>query len=166
MAITIKRNGKPQVEPNHISAPRNGQVYAQLPVAKNIKEVFQGMFLCYDVAAGECNFKGEAPWMLSYNEEKLYDERHQMHKDFSLKVEDFYDGQIVPRLFKLVEGDLFTTNCVKEESLTVGDKLQPGKTGILEKTDAPKPELPTLKVVAETTMPDGQPAVKLQVISA
>ena len=166
MAITIKRDGFPQVEPNHLSAPRNGQVYAQLPVDASIEEVYQGQFLCYNAAEGKCDFGGKAPWMMAYNEEKLYDERHQMHKDFALQKGQFFDGQIVPRLFKLSVGDIYTTNCVKEESLKVGDKLQPGAKGILEKVSAePVAGKPALMVVKETVMPDGQPAVKLQVIS-
>ena len=81
MAITINRDGYAQVEPNHLSAPRNGQVYAQLPAAEGIDILENGQYVHYDYAAGEVNFDGDGPLMMVFNEEKLYDERHQMHKD-------------------------------------------------------------------------------------
>lgn len=164
MAVTIKRDGYGQVEPNHLSAPRNGQVYAQLPAAEDIEVLENGMFVKYAYAEGEVNFDGEGPWMLVYNEEKLYDERKQMHKDFAMLKEDFYDGQIVPRVFALVPGDIYTTNMVKEADYSVDDDLKVGADGILEAGKAPDGEH-AFKVVKETTMPDGQPAVKIQVIA-
>jgi hypothetical protein len=48
--------------------------------------------------------------MLVYNEEKLYDERKQSHKDFVYKAEDFTDGKLYPRLIKTDIGDIYTTN--------------------------------------------------------
>lgn len=164
MAITIAREGFGQVEPNHLSAPRNGQVYAQLPAAEDITVLEQGMFVKYDYAAGECNFTGEGPWMLVFNEEKLYDERKQMHKDFALRAEDFYNGVMTPRVFALVPGDIYTTNMVAEGEYSVGDKLKVGADGILAAGEAPEGEH-SFKVVKETTMPDMQKAVKIQVIA-
>lgn len=164
MAVTIARDGYGQLEPNHLSAPRNGQVYAQLPAAESIEVLEQGMFVKYDYAAGECNFTGEGPWMLVFNEEKLYDERKQMHKDFALRKEDRYDGVMVPRVFAVVPGDIFTTNMVAEAEYNVGDKLKVGATGVLEAGTAAAGEH-SFKVVKETTMPDMQPAVKVQVIA-
>lgn len=164
MAITIKRDGYGQVEPNHLSAPRDGRVYAQLPAAKNIKVLENGMFVKYDYAAGEVNFDGNGAWMLVYNEEKLYDERHQMHKDWAQKVEDSYDGKIYPRVFGVVAGDIFTTNTFANNTeLKVGDDVTPGADGFLavgSEGDV------VFRVVKEYTLPDGQPAVKLQCIKA
>lgn len=162
MAVTIKRDGWGQVEPNHLSAPRDGRVYAQLPAAESIEKLENGMFVKYDYAAGECNFTGDGEWMLVFNEEKLYDERHQMHKDFAMLKADAYDGVIVPRVFGTVIGDIMTTNMVKEAEYTVGDKLVPGADGILAEGAG---DTFVWKVVKETTMPDGQPAVKLQRIA-
>lgn len=164
MAITIAREGFGQVEPNHLSAPRNGQVYAQLPAAEDITVLEQGMFVKYDYAAGECNFTGEGPWMLVFNEEKLYDERKQMHKDFALRAEDSYNGVMTPRVFALVPGDIYTTNMVAEGEYSVGDKLKVDADGILAAGEAPEGEH-SFKVVKETTMPDMQKAVKIQVIA-
>lgn len=165
MAITITREGYGQVEPNHLSAPRDGRVYAQLPAAEAIKVLENGMFVKYDYAAGEVNFTGDGAWMLVYNEEKLYDERHQMHKDWAQKVEDSYDGKIYPRVFGIVAGDIFTTNMFANGTeLSVGDSVAPGADGILAKAGEGA-EL-VFKVVKEYTLPDGQPAVKLQCIKA
>lgn len=164
MAVTIAREGFGYVEPNHLSAPRNGQVYAQLPAAEDIDVLENGMFVKYDYAAGECNFDGEGHWMMVFNEEKLYDERHQMHRDYAMQKSDFYDGVMTPRVFAMVPGDIFTTNAVKEAEYTVGDKLKVGADGRLEAGAAPAGEH-SFKVVKETTMPDLQPGVKIQVIA-
>ena len=165
MAITITRKGYGQVEPNHLSAPRDGRVYGQLPAADGIDILEQGMFVHYDYAAGECNFDGDGPWMLVFNEEKLYDERHQMHRDYAMKVEEFYDGKMYPRVLGMVEGDLFTTNMFAVgTTLQVGMEVAPGDDGIL--AAAEDDSTLVFKVVKEYTMPDGQPGVKLQCIKA
>lgn len=69
--------GYGQVEPNHLSAQRTGQIYAQLPADPSIEMLEQGQFVKYDYAAngndiGLVNFTGEGEWMLVYNEIKLY----------------------------------------------------------------------------------------------
>lgn len=169
MAITITRDGYGQVEPNHLSAPRDGRVYAQLPANEDITVLENGMFVKYDYAAGEVNFDGDGPWMLVYNEEKLYDERHQMHKDWAQKTADSYDGKIYPRVFGIVAGDIFTTNTFENNTqLAVGTDVTPGDDGFLAEVDDQAEEEPTLvfRVVKEYTLPDGQPAVKLQCIKA
>lgn len=158
MAITISRQGYGQVEPNHLSAPRDGRVYAQLPAAEGITQLENGMFIKYDYAAGKCQFTGNNEWFLVYNEEKLYDERHQMHRDWVQKTADSYDGKIYPRVFGTVVGDIYTTNMVANGSYSVGNTLTPGNDGIL----AAGTGAMEWKVVKETTLPDGQPAVKLQ----
>ena len=43
--------GYGQVEPNHLSAQRNGQIYAQLPADPAINILEQGQFVKYDYAA-------------------------------------------------------------------------------------------------------------------
>ena len=164
MAVTIERDGYGQVEPNHLSAPRNGQVYAQLPAADDIEVLENGIFVKYDYAAGEVNFDGEGPWFMVFNEEKLYDERKQMHKDYAMLKDDFSMGNPVPRVFAVVPGDIYTTNMVKEADYSVGDDLKVGDKGVLEAGKAGEGEH-AFKVVKETTMPDGQPAVKIQVIA-
>ncbi len=163
MATAIKRIGYGVVEPNHVSAPRDGRVYGQLHAAEGIDVLENGMFVKYDYAAGEVNFTGEGPWMMVFNEEQLYDERHQMHRDYAMKREDFFDNEMFPRVFGLVPGDLFTTNTLAEGTYSVGDKLKVGADGVLAAGEAPDGEH-SFKVVKEYTLPDGQPAVKIQVI--
>ena len=81
-----------QVEPNHLSAQRTGQIYAQLPADKDIAMLEQGQFVKYDYATGRVNFTGEGEWMLVYNEIKLYREG-QMDCEFAM-IKDNYQARI------------------------------------------------------------------------
>lgn len=83
--------GYGQVEPNHLSAQRTGQIYAQLPAAAGINVLEQGQFVKYDYAAtngGEVNFTGAGEWMLVYNETKLYREE-QMDCEFAMLKDNY-----------------------------------------------------------------------------
>ena len=84
--------GYGQVEPNHLSAQRTAQIYAQLPAASDIPVLEQGQFVKYDYAKGVVNFEGAGEWMLVYNEIKLYRE-HQMDCEFAM-VKDNYQARI------------------------------------------------------------------------
>lgn len=84
--------GYGQVEPNHLSAQRTAQVYAQLPAASDINVLEQGQFVKYDYAKGVVNFEGKGEWMLVYNEIKLYRE-HQMDCEFAM-IKDNYQARI------------------------------------------------------------------------
>lgn len=94
--------GYGQVEPNHLSAQRTGQIYGQLPANKNINLLENGQFVKYDYAAGdlgEVDFVGKGEWMLVYNEIKLYREE-QGDCEFAMRKDDYqaryyspYDGQ-------------------------------------------------------------------------
>ena len=64
--------GYAQVEPNHLSAQRTGQIYAQLPAASSIDVLENGQFVKYNYADGLVDFEGEGEWMLVFNEIKLY----------------------------------------------------------------------------------------------
>lgn len=90
--------GYGQVEPNHLSAQRTGQIYAQLPANPNINILEQGQFVKYDYAAnnngiGEVNFTGAGEWMLVYNEIKLYrdhlDGTKQWDCEFAMLKDDY-----------------------------------------------------------------------------
>lgn len=188
-AITLKRKGYGQVEPNHLSGIVTGQIYAQLPAKTTstaITQLEQGQFVKYDYATGEVNFSGDGEWLLVYNEEKLYDERHQMHKDFVYTVGDFTDGKMYPRLIKTNVQDIYTTNTFEANtsnvaettgvSIDVGYYLEVGSTGFLEVIESSSTPVTTLaaaksnandasmiwKVVKVYTMPDGQDGVKIQ----
>lgn len=160
MALLTKV-GYGQVEPNHLSAQRTAQIYAQLPVDPAITVVENGMFLKYDMAAGEVNTTGAGEFMLVYNEIKLYDLARQTVKDFALVG----DG-VLPRLFKTNVGDIFTTNLVDltvKDTVAVADLLEP-TAGVLTQVAAATGEI-LFQVVKVTTMPDGQKAVKVQRIA-
>ena len=170
---SIKRKGFGQVEPNHLSAQRTGQIYAQLIADASLNIIENGMFLKYDYenrkAVADASVEGE--WLLVYNEEKLYDPRKQGHRYFAQIKTDFVDGEIVPRLYKTNIGDIFTTNTLGANTsdsaetsavtVVVGDILVIGSTGYLE-VAGQTPSGPQFKVVAITTMADGQDAVKVQ----
>ena len=94
--------GYGQVEPNHLSAQRTGQIYAQLPANKDIEVLENGQFVKYDYAAengGEVNFTGKGEWMLVFNEIKLYRE-HQMDCEFAMRKGDY-----VARIYSPVAAD-------------------------------------------------------------
>ena len=166
MALLVKE-GFGQLEPNHLSAQRNGQLYAQLPCEASIEVLQNAQFVKYDYAEGEVNFTGEGEWMLVYNEVKLYDPRHS-YKDFALQKKNFVDGVMVPRVMKTMPGDIFTTNLVelgdKGDALVAGDKLVVGTNGILEYSASPAEGM-IWQVAKVYTMADGQPAVKIQRIA-
>ena len=94
--------GYGQVEPNHLSAQRTGQIYAQLPAKSNIQILEQGQFVKYDYAAngngiGEVNFTGAGEWMMVYNEIKLYrnhpDGSKQWDCEFAM-IKDDYQARV------------------------------------------------------------------------
>lgn len=80
--------GYGQVEPNHLSAQRTAQIYAQLPADSKIDVLEQGQFVKYDYASGLVNFTGKGEWMLVYNETKLYRE-HQIDCEFAMRKDDY-----------------------------------------------------------------------------
>lgn len=187
----MKRVGYGQVEGNHLSAQRTGQIYAQLPAKNNINLLENGQFVKYNYADGVVDFEGEGEWMLVYNEVKLYDAPwRESYKDFAMIKDNYtpgsdtithdglgpFKGQMTPRLFKTNIGDIFTTNCLEKANtsgkaevtltdFTVGDVVAPTKTnGYLKKSDSGTTTDDTVmkwQVVKLTTMPDGQAAVKL-----
>ena len=252
--------GYGQVEPNHLSAQRNAQIYAQLPADPAITVLEQGQFVKYDYAAGLVNFTGKGEWMLVYNEIKLYREGqldcefamlkdnyqarvyspldHEVAQemygptrllqgvrerwnpatgtfdkldeipvygkdgkatdvvaDYSVasKVHDYYEMDdinnpeieedyrkrlfmklrdykermmpagttMVPRVFKTMPGDLFTTNTINETELAVNDLLTPqAADGILAKAGAADADM-IWEVVKVYNMPDFQRGVKI-----
>ena len=119
-----------QLEPNHLSAQRTGNIYAQLPANKNIKVLEQGQFVKYDYAAengGEVNFTGAGEWMLVYNEVKLYRDE-QVECEFALIADNFHARLYSPldweqpqnydkqsRYYNGVDAD-------GNDSITLGDK--------------------------------------------
>lgn len=211
-ALYVER-GYGQVEPNHLSAQRNGQIYAQLPAKADIKVLENGQYVKYNYKDGVVDFEGEGEWMLVFNEVKLYRD-HLDYNDFALVASDYMarvyspvgelrgianarnykdvvtpadpyeptstedpftitqwespkfmpEGtRMVPRVFKTMVGDIYTTNTVAEEELALGDILAPNAEGYLSKsgdTDAMK-----WQVVKVYALPDRQKAVKIMRIA-
>lgn len=188
----MKRIGFGQVEPNHLSAQRTSQIYAQLPAASSINVLENGQYVKYDYANGEVNFTGEGEWMMVFNEVKLYDDRwRETYKDFAMRKENYTEGsetithsgvgplkgQMVPRVIKTNIGDIYTTNCLKlantdgktevtMEDLSVSDKLIVNAQGYLEKKASVDGTEPMVwQVVKKYTLADGQEAVKIMRIA-
>lgn len=171
---TYVQYGYGQVEPNHLSAQRTGQIWAQLPANKDIELLENGQFVKYDYENNEVNFTGEGEWVMVFNEIKVYNDR-DTDADFAMKKNNYvarvYSANgtsmpegttMVPRVIKINRGDIWTTNTVKETELAVGDKLTPGTAdGYLVKAGADSADY-VVKVVKVYTMPDGQKGVKLQ----
>lgn len=156
--------------------------------------VENGMFLTYNPAGGiESNLKkgtfdlptvkgGTQLTGLVYNEVKLYHDS-QSNKDFALTtsghtllsgvnqtpyrdVSGTAIDTVVPRVYFLAVGDIFTTNLIDEDDPALGDVLVPGTDGILTASTAIANEAIAVQVVQITTLADGQKAVKVAVIKA
>lgn len=89
---TFVQRGYGQVEPNHLSAQRTGQIYAQLPAAANIDVLENGQFVKYDYRNKQVNFNGAGEWMLVFNEVKVYREG-QSDADFAM-IKDNYVARV------------------------------------------------------------------------
>lgn len=86
-ALYVER-GYGQVEPNHLSAQRTGQIYAQLPADATIKVLENGQFVKYDYAKGLVNLTGKGEWMLVFNEVKIYHD-YEGDADFAMIKENY-----------------------------------------------------------------------------
>ena len=96
---TFVERGYGQVEPNHLSAQRTGQIYAQLPVKADIDLLENGQFVKYNYKDGVVDFDGAGEWMLVFNEIKVYREG-QSEADFAM-IRDNY----VARVYSPIDGD-------------------------------------------------------------
>ena len=164
----LEKKGFGQVEPNHLSAQRTGQIYAQLPCAGSIETLENGQFVQYSYADGEIKLtEGNGEPMLVFNEVKLYDPKHS-YKDFVYRTADFTDGKMYPRVFKTNVGDIFTTNLVEcggrtnFAGLQVKDKLTINASGQLEYDASANGTEMVWQIVKKYTLADGQNAVKVQ----
>lgn len=154
-----------------------------------------GMILVVDnvnrmIHLPEEELDANAIYAINYSTEHLYDERHQNLKDFKLhaqpttakkagagRVGRVWPGyDFFPRLGYMSTGDKFTTNAVELGDLSyedieknlAGTKYYGGASAtgyIAISTDIPTAG-PVLQVIKATTMPDGQPALKFQVVKA
>lgn len=184
--MAIKRfmiDGYGQLELNQVAFRRDGRIEAQCalsPVDFEKVSAENGMLLAIDNVARIVKFPvaGEdLPIALNYTTEHMYRDNSAL-KDFKLDIVDgFY-----PRLGYLAVGDKFTTNCLAyddgefadedalEEAYMNDEVLYGGISemgAILVSANKPE-EGPVLKAVKGTgagSMPDGQFAIKFQVIA-
>lgn len=92
-SVGLVEYGYAQVEPNHLSAQRTGQIYAQLPADPTIDKLENGQFVDYDYATGLVKLPGGVlEPMLVFNEIKLYRE-HQLDCEFAM-LKDNYNARI------------------------------------------------------------------------
>ena len=117
--------GYGQVEPNHLSGKRTGQIYAQLPADKEIEVLEQGQFVKYDYAKGVCDFTGEGEWMLVFNEIKNYRE-DQLDCEFAM-IKDNYQARIYSPLdhetLKFIKSRYYNgVDAEGKDSIIIGEK--------------------------------------------
>ena len=92
--MAFKRIGYGQVEPNQLSGIKTGQIFASLPLDKEVKVLQNGEFMYYDYANGSVNATAEAnaapePYLV-YQEVKIYED-WLSYKDFAMiRVGDNY----------------------------------------------------------------------------
>ena len=187
--MALKRfviDGFGQLELNQVAFPRDGRIEAQCALGNDFKEVpaENGMLLAVDNINRVVKFPvaGEKfPIALNYTTEHMYDERHNALKDFSLEKGSFY-----PRMGYLAVQDKFTTNCLcfdtdefaDEAAVKEAYKLESMQTaplyggistmGAIKVSKTAPTEGPVLMAVLGTgagSMPDGQFAIKFQVIA-
>lgn len=172
-------DGYGQLELNNVAFRRDGRIEAQCFLDEtDFADVpaENGMLLAVDRANRAVKFAKDdsLPIALNYTTEHMYDERANALKDFSLER-----GTFLPRLGYLSVGDLFTTNCIGYDGDFADDdavKKANVKTtaiyggisdeGAILLTKTAPTEGPVLKAVESTTMPDGQFAIKFQVLTA
>ena len=185
--MAVKRfliDGFGQLELNQVAFPRDGRIEAQCALdAEDFADIpaENGMLLAVDRVNRAVKLPTSAnaavmPIALNYSTEHMYDERSNALKDFKLER-----GSFLPRLGFLSVGELFTTNCLSygedyaDDDAVVAAAEALGTTAmyggisedgaILLSKSAPQAG-PVLKAVEKTTMPDGQFAIKFQVLKA
>ena len=174
MATKLAKNGYGQLELNQVAFRRDGRIEAQCKIADGIAHIENGMLLAVNnmnrtveyVKTGNVH-----PIALHYSSEHMYDERANALKDFKLDAKSF-----LPRMGYLSAGDKYTTNTVcYDESKYATEALFLAALGTKPMyahahTDGyhlvnETAEGAIALAVAATTMPDGQNAVKIQVIA-
>ena len=111
------------------------------------------------ITLGEKTYKyddvtaGPDMYEMHYNEDPFHIE--SLYKEQMMKE----GTAMVPRLIATKVGDIFTTNCIGETKVELGDLLSPrAKDGILSKSGDATMQWQVVKLY---TMPDHQPGVKL-----
>lgn len=164
--IKLAKEGYGQLELNFAAFRRNGAIESQCKMAEGIEYLENGMLLAVDRKTRTVGYptgaEGETI-ALNYTTEHMYDEREKGLKNFKLDKNTF-----LPRLGYIGTPDKFTTNTVcydgdENTDLTTFAYGRPctteGFKGYIELV-AEKDARCVVEVIAITTMPDGQKAVK------
>lgn len=170
-----KIDGYGQLELNAVAFRRSGRIEAQCKIADGIEYVENGMLLAVDNVERVVKYAEDnsLPIALNYTTEHMYDERAKGLKHFRLNA-----GEHLPRMGYQGAGDKYTTNClayddaefVNDEALEEAVKnvkserlyakaCANGAHQITKEADGA-----LCLVLAATTMPDGQFAVKFQAL--
>ena len=178
-------DGFGQVELNNVAFRRDGRIEAQCALdtgafTENVP-CENGMILRVKKAEHKITFADASAenqlYALNYSAEHMYDERRPGLKNFSLSAQKNAKGQdFYPRVGYLAAGDLWTTNCIDLGSYAnasaVASALASGEVfaavgteGAVVLGSAAPSVGPVIQVIKKTTMPDGQDAFQLQVLS-
>lgn len=188
MAINkITKSGYGQIELNQVAWRRDGRIEAQCALDTtdfndSDKKAENGMLLAVDNVSRKL-FKATSaleailPIGVHYSSEHIYDERTPGLKNFAVGTDD-----ILPRVGYPAVGDKFTTNVIAYDTLEFANQaaletalgalattpvygiIATDGSGYIQATlDAPTSGL-GFNIIEKTTMPDGQLAVKVQVL--
>ena len=184
--MALKRlliDGYGQIELNQVAFRRDGRIEAQCALGADFDEVAaeNGMLLAVDNINRIVKFPvaGEVfPIALNYSTEHMYDERTTALRNFRLMKDEFY-----PRLGYLAVGDKFTTNCLcaddaeyanmdalkkaymEDKKVIYGGISTMGAIKVSETKPTEGPVLMAIHGTGAGSMPDGQFAIKFQVMA-
>lgn len=178
-------DGYGQIELNNVAFRRDGRIEAQcaLDTTAFTESVpcENGMILRVKKNEHKITFCDSSAtnqlYALNYTTEHMYDERKPGLKNFYLSAQKNAAGQdFYPRVGYLAVGDLWTTNCIDlgayssvadvVTALGAGEVYAAaGTQGAVVLASSAPAVGPVIQVVKKTTMPDGQDAFQLQVLS-
>lgn len=124
---TYVERGYGQVEPNHLSAQRTSQIYAQLPADAGIDMLENGQFVKYDYANGVVNYTGAGEWMLVYNPVKVYREL-EGEADFAMIKTNY-----AARVYSPIDG----TSAEVYQGINYKDAITPADPYEVDSTENP-----------------------------
>lgn len=163
MATLLSGTGYGQVEPNRCSFLHDGNIESQCRAAVDLEN---GWIVKVDKVAGTVTTATVLTGLvgLNYTAERIYDNSKKGLKNYYTKAGEY------PRVGYLKIGDVYTTNAVTgittaseiTTAITAASGLWVAANNTLV-TEKPATGDIALQVVELTTMPDGQPAVKIQV---
>lgn len=171
-----KIDGYGQLELNAVAFRRSGRIEAQCKIADGIDYIENGMLLAVDNVERVVKYVEDGenlPVALNYSTEHMYDERTKGLKHFRLDANSF-----LPRMGYQGPGDKYTTNCLAYDDTEFADDeaLEEAVKGVKDERLYAKAcangahqitkeaEGALCLVLAATTMPDGQFAVKFQAL--